>query len=382
MRVVIAADKFKGSLTAAEVGGHLSIGLASVLPDCEIAAVPMADGGEGTLEVAADAGYALHEAVVTGPLGDPVAAHFAVRGDEAVVELARASGLGLISPDHRDALRATSRGTGELILAALDAGAKVVMLAVGGSASTDGGAGMLRALGARLLDEGGAEVPDGGGGLLRVASVDLAGLDPRIAETRIVLASDVDNPLLGPRGAVAVFAPQKGARRAECARLELGMTVYARALLRAIDGDADLASQPGAGAAGGVGFAALAALGADRWPGVEVVAAIARLRAHLAGCDLVITGRGASTARRSGARPRWASLASRRRSACRWWRFVVVPSWATMSCGAPGSRHVTPRSIPRSARRRACETLAICSRASAPTSPGITCLLPLPTKGW
>lgn len=292
MRVVIAADKFKGSLTAAEVGGHLSIGLASVLPDCEIAAVPMADGGEGTLEVAADAGYALHEAVVTGPLGDPVAAHFAVRGDEAVVELARASGLGLISPDHRDALRATSRGTGELILAALDAGAKVVMLAVGGSASTDGGAGMLRALGARLLDEGGAEVPDGGGGLLRVASVDLAGLDPRIAETRIVLASDVDNPLLGPRGAVAVFAPQKGARRAECARLELGMTVYARALLRAIDGDADLASQPGAGAAGGVGFAALAALGADRWPGVEVVAAIARLRAHLAGCDLVITGEG------------------------------------------------------------------------------------------
>lgn len=292
MRVVIAADKFKGSLTAREVGTSLRTGLLAEVPDLDVVLVPMADGGEGTLEAAASAGYEVREATVTGPLGEPVTAEYVMRGDQAVIELARASGLALVPDDGRDALRATSRGTGELILAALDAGARVVMLAIGGSACTDGGAGMLAALGARLLDADGAKVPDGGGALGRVATVDLAGLDPRVAETRFVLASDVDNVLLGPVGSVAVFAAQKGATAAEAARLELGLTVFARALSQAVDDERPHAMLPGAGAAGGVGFGALAALGADRWPGVEVVSAITRLRAHLAGSDFVITGEG------------------------------------------------------------------------------------------
>lgn len=290
MRIVIAPDAFKGSLSAAEVGAHLASGLRSAVQNLDIAIVSMADGGEGTLDAALAGGYSLREATVSGPLGEPVRAAFAIRGDEAVVEMARASGLGLVAPEARDALRASSRGTGELIRAALDAGATVVMLAIGGSASTDGGAGMLAALGARVLDAQGDELGDGGGSLGSTAAVDLAGLDPRLAETRVVLASDVDNVLLGPRGAAAVFSAQKGADAAQAARLELGLTAYARALQFAAGGE--FANSPGAGAAGGVGFAALAALGAERWPGVEVVAAITGLRAHLAGAGLVITGEG------------------------------------------------------------------------------------------
>lgn len=291
MRVVVAADKFKGSLSSARVGEHLRRGILATAPNCDVVVVPMADGGEGTLDAALAAGYTLHEMTAHGPLGEPVTAHFAMRGDEAVIELARATGLELIPVDQRDPLVASSRGTGDLIRAALDAGAKIITLAVGGSASTDGGAGMLTALGARVLDESGVEVPPGGGALRQVASVDLSGLDPRVAETRFVLASDVDNPLLGPFGAVAVFARQKGADAAECAKLELGLTHFHRVLQREI-GDTDHSVAAGAGAAGGVGYSALAALGADRWPGVEVVAAITRLRAHLAGADLAITGEG------------------------------------------------------------------------------------------
>ena len=192
-RIVIASDKFKGSLTAAEVGRNLARGIRAVRADAEISVVPMADGGEGTLAAALGNGYERRAADVHGPLGTPVRAAFALRDDEAVVEMALASGLALIPAEQRDALAASSRGTGELISAALDAGATRIVLAVGGSASTDGGAGVLAALGARLLDVSGNEIADGGAALRELATVDLSGLDPRVAQTRFVLACDVDH---------------------------------------------------------------------------------------------------------------------------------------------------------------------------------------------
>lgn len=291
MRIVIAPDKFKGSLTAQEVGDHIGIGVRAACADPDITVVPMADGGEGTLDAALANGFSRVEVDATGPLGAPVRAAIAVRGDEAVVEMAAASGLALVEEGERDALAASSRGTGELIRAALDAGAGRVVLAIGGSASTDGGAGMLAALGARLLDADGREIADGGAALADVAEVDLSGLDERIASTSFQLASDVDHTLLGPRGAACVFAPQKGASPAQVLQLERALTAFARALREATGGE-DFAPHAGAGAAGGVGFAALAVLGAERLPGVDVVVDFTRLRAHLAGADLAITGEG------------------------------------------------------------------------------------------
>lgn len=291
MRIVIAPDKFKGSLTAAEVGDHIALGIRAACADPDITVVPMADGGEGTVDAALANGFSRIEVEVSGPLGAPVRAAIAVRGEEAVVEMAAASGLALVDEPDRDALAATSRGTGELIRAALDAGVTRIVLAIGGSASTDGGAGMLAALGARLLDAEGRDVADGGGPLAEVVDVDLSGLDARIAETNFMLASDVDHTLLGPHGAACVFGPQKGASATDVLELERGLTVFARALQGASGGE-DFASHPGAGAAGGVGFAALAVLGAERLPGVDVVVDFTRLRAHLAGADLAITGEG------------------------------------------------------------------------------------------
>ena len=297
MRVVIAPDKFKGSLSAADVGDALRSGILEVQPEADLSVVAMADGGEGTLDAALANGFDRLEATVTGPLGSPVTAAVALQASTAVVEMAAASGLALVPPETRDALAASSRGTGELIRAALDAGAETIVLAIGGSASTDGGAGMLAALGARFLDDAGTELPDGGGALSSIAEADLSGLDPRIARTRFILASDVDNPLLGPQGAAAVFAPQKGASPADVAQLELALTAYARAVRIGSGDAADTASpppetRPGAGAAGGLGFAAIAALGAQQRPGVDVVIEFTRLRAHLAGADFVITGEG------------------------------------------------------------------------------------------
>ena len=220
VRIVIAPDKFKGSLSAGEAARCLSTGIREARADAEVAVVPMADGGEGTLDAALANGYERREAVVHGPLGAPLRASFAMRGDEAVVELAVASGLALVPAGRRDALAASSRGTGELIAAALDAGATRIVLAIGGSASTDGGAGLIAALGARLLNASGAEVAEGGGALREVATVDLSGLDPRVARTRFVLACDVDHVLLGPAGAASVFGRRRAPtpRRSPCSR--------------------------------------------------------------------------------------------------------------------------------------------------------------------
>lgn len=291
MRILIASDKFKGSLTASEVASALAEGIRSAVAGIHVDAVPVADGGEGTVEAALAAGFGAVFETVTGPTGGPVTARYAVRDAEAVIEMAAASGLDLL-PDGVFAPRdATSRGTGELIRSALDAGCTTVVLGVGGSACTDGGAGMLQALGVRLLDETGAELPGGGGALARLARVDVSGVDPRVSATRFVLANDVDNPLLGPNGAAAVFGPQKGASADDVAVLDAALARWGE-LLEAQPGVRPAATEPGAGAAGGVGFAALAVLGAERVPGIEVVQELTGLAPAIETADLVVTGEG------------------------------------------------------------------------------------------
>ncbi|KUG61714.1 glycerate kinase [Kocuria rosea subsp. polaris] len=298
MRIVVAPDKFKGSLEATDVVEHLAAGIRSVEPSAAVVAVPVADGGEGTLDAAVGAGFTACSATVTGPVGDPVEAGFALLDRTAVVEMALASGLAALPVDEHgdpvlDAGGATSRGTGELIRAALDAGATRIVLGVGGSACTDGGAGLLQGLGARLLDDEGAELGRGGAELARLARVDLAGLDPRVRDARFVLAADVDNPLTGANGAAAVFGPQKGAGPELVASLDAALTVFRDRLADAL-GPAALAAaaSPGAGAAGGVGYAALAVLGARRRPGIDVVLEFVGLADRMAGTDLVVTGEG------------------------------------------------------------------------------------------
>ncbi|GAA1934105.1 glycerate kinase [Streptomyces sodiiphilus] len=293
-RVLIAADKFKGSLTAAQVAEHVTAGLLAARPGTRIRSLPVADGGDGTVAAAVAAGSTPRTTEVTGPLGTPVTASWALRGTTAVVEMAEASGLRHLPPEHFAPLAATTHGTGELLRAALDAGARTVVLGVGGSATTDGGAGMLVALGARLLDADGAPVPAGGGPLRALHTADLSGLDGRLAGTEVVLAGDVDNPLTGPEGAAAFYGPQKGAGRREVAELDTALEHFVRVL---DGGDPDgraagCARSPGAGAAGGLGFAALLALGAVFRPGIEVLLEVLGFDEAVRDADLVITGEG------------------------------------------------------------------------------------------
>lgn len=298
MRIVIASDKFKGSATGPEVAAALADGIRDVIPDAVVDAVPVADGGEGTIDAALAAGFSPVDVTVSGPTGEPVQARFAVRGEEAIVEMAAASGLDVLPGGEKAALTATSRGTGELIAAALDRGCRTIVLGVGGSACTDGGAGMLQALGASLHTEAGEATP-GGAALAGLVSVDLSGLDPRLPETAVVLASDVDNPLLGERGAAAVFAPQKGASDDDVVLLEQGLARFAE-LLEHAPGITPSVDAEGAGAAGGVGYAALAVLGARRERGVDVVLRLTGLAERIAGADLVITGEGSLDAQSLG----------------------------------------------------------------------------------
>jgi len=290
-RVLLAPDKFKGSLTAAQVAAHLAAGLRRAVPGVVTLELPVADGGEGTLDAALAAGFDAVDVVATGPLGAPVAARYARRGATAVVEMAAVSGLALVDPSPATALAATSRGLGELVAHALDAGAREIVVGVGGSAGTDGGAGMLAALGARLAG-GAGDLADGGGHLHELVDVDLSGLHPALAETEIVLASDVDNPLLGDDGAAAVYGPQKGADPQTVAELELGLATWVDVLATVgVSGAQGRADLPGAGAAGGVGFACLL-LGAVRRPGVAEVLTLTGFAERLAGVDLVVTGEG------------------------------------------------------------------------------------------
>lgn len=293
MRIVIAPDKFKGSLTAPEVAEHLRAGLLVSDPALDVEMVPVADGGEGTLDAALAAGFHRHVATVSGPTGEPIEAPIAIRGSEAVIEMALASGLAVLPGGVLRARDASSVGTGELIRYALDSGCTSIVLGVGGSANTDGGAGMLTGLGAAFLDDAGSPLPGGGAALADLAWIDLSNLDPRLATTTFILASDVDNPLLGSNGAAAVFAPQKGATPDDVTYLDRALTRFVEVLEKELGPRAKAqAEAPGAGAAGGVGYAALAVLNAERRPGIDVVLGLTGLAGKLDGADLVITGEG------------------------------------------------------------------------------------------
>lgn len=292
-RVLIAADKFKGSLTAVQVAERVTAGLRRVAPRVEVEALPVADGGDGTVDAAVAAGFERREVRVAGPLGHEITAAFALRDDTAVVEMAEASGLQRLPAGSFAPLTSSTYGSGELLLAALDAGARTIVFGVGGSATTDGGAGMLAALGARFLDEEGEPVPPGGGSLSLLATADLSALDPRLSSVDVVLASDVDNPLTGPKGAPAVYGPQKGASPDDVAVLDAGLAHFAAVLEKTIGSKAaEYAVAPGAGAAGGIGYGALVGLGASFRPGIEVMLDVLGFAPALERATLVITGEG------------------------------------------------------------------------------------------
>ncbi|WP_128379922.1 glycerate kinase [Streptomyces cavernae] len=292
MQVLIAADKFKGSLTAVQVAERVTAGLRRVVPDAAVESLPVADGGDGTVAAAVAAGFERRERRVAGPLGAETTAAYALRGDTAVVEMAEASGLQRLPRGVFAPLTATTYGSGELLRAALDDGARTIVFGVGGSATTDGGAGMLTALGARFLNEDGDPVAPGGGGLADLSTADLSGLDPRLDEVELVLASDVDNPLTGPKGAPAVYGPQKGAGPDDVEALDAALTRFATVLEASIGPKAlEYAQAPGAGAAGGIGYGALL-LGARFRPGIEVMLDVLGFAPALERASLVITGEG------------------------------------------------------------------------------------------
>ncbi|MGW7415979.1 glycerate kinase family protein [Streptomyces sp. NPDC054863] len=296
--MLVAADKFKGSLTAVQVAERVTAGLRRAVPGVAVESLPVADGGDGTVAAAVAAGFERREVRVTGPRGEGLTAAYAFREADgtAVVEMAEASGLQHLPPGVFEPLTSTTYGSGELLRAALDAGAKTIVFGVGGSATTDGGAGMLAALGARFLDADGKPVGPGGGGLRDLATADLSGLDPRFAAAGgggvdLILASDVDNPLTGPVGAPAVYGPQKGASEEDVATLDAALAHYA-SVLDPASGRTGLADTPGAGAAGGIGYGALAALGARFRPGIEVMLDVLGFAPALERATLVITGEG------------------------------------------------------------------------------------------
>ena len=295
MRVLIAPDKFRGTLTAPQAAHAVGAGWRRARPDDEVIEVPMADGGEGTLDAMVKAlGGERRRASVQGPLGDPVDAEYGIvpgpSGVTAVVEMARASGLDLIGEARRDPKRTTTRGTGELIRAALGAGPAEVIVSIGGSATNDGGAGLAQALGVRLLDKAGREIGPGGAALLHVERIDLSGLGPDVRRTRFLVACDVDSPLTGPQGASVVFGPQKGATAADVLLLDRALGHLAAVIFR--DLGLDVRDLPGGGAAGGLGAGMVAFLGAHLRPGVELVMDAVGFRRRLGAADLVVTGEG------------------------------------------------------------------------------------------
>lgn len=292
VKIVIAPDSFKESVSAPDAAAAIARGVKAACPGAHTVCIPMADGGEGTVEaVLAAAGGQARQRTVNDALGHKVDAVWGLLEDgTAVIEMAAAAGLELIAPSRRDPLRASSHGVGELILAALDAGAVRIILGLGGSATNDGGAGMLTALGLRLLDKDGRSLPPGGGALGQLASIDPRGLDSRLANTRIIIASDVDNPLCGPQGASHVFGPQKGATPEQVQTLDAMLGHFADICARQLG--SDRRHDAGAGAAGGLGFAAKTFLNADFRPGVEIVAELGGLAQAMEGATLAFTGEG------------------------------------------------------------------------------------------
>ena len=293
MRILIAPDSFKGNKSAADIAAAIEEGIHRFDDSIEVIKVPMADGGEGTVDavIAATEGRRI-EKMVTGPLGEQVLAGYAILGDEktAVIEMASASGLPLVPEALKDPSKTTTYGTGELILDAIDQGCSDVIIGIGGSATNDGGMGAAQALGVRFLDKDGSTCGTGGKDLIRVASIDMSGRDPSLAKTRIRTACDVTNPFFGPKGAAYVYSPQKGADEQMVAALDAGLRHFADIIDK--DLGVDIRELPGAGAAGGLGGGLVAFFGATLEPGISLVIEAVRLRSYLDGVDLVITGEG------------------------------------------------------------------------------------------
>ncbi|MEG1419993.1 MAG: glycerate 2-kinase [Citrobacter sp.] len=293
MKIVIAPDSYKESLSATEVAQAIEKGFREIFPDAQYVSVPVADGGEGTVEamIAATQGTE-HSAWVTGPLGEKVNANWGMSGDgnTAFIEMAAASGLALVPPEKRNPLITTSRGTGELILKALESGAQNIIIGIGGSATNDGGAGMVQALGAKLCDANGTEIGYGGGSLISLNTIDISGLDPRLKTCSIRVACDVTNPLIGDTGASRIFGPQKGATEERIIELDRNLSHYADIIKKSLR--VDVKDVPGAGAAGGMGAALMAFLGAELRSGIEIVTQALNLEEHIHDCTLVVTGEG------------------------------------------------------------------------------------------
>ena len=292
MTVLVASDKFKGSLTAAQVAAAVTTGIRRV-SDVDVVTVPVADGGDGTVDAAVSAGFARVPVTASGPTGAPVETAYARRGETAVVEMADVSGLWRLRQDQREPMTATSRGLGEVVAAALDAGCTQIVMGIGGSASTDGGAGMVAALGARLIDTSGDDLPDGGAALADLSRLNLGALRSRMEGITVTVASDVDNPLLGDRGAAAVYGPQKGASPEQVSQLDAALAHWAD-VVEEVTGRDDR-HHAGAGAAGGVGFGAVAVLGASIRSGIDLLLELVGFDAaleRLTPDDLVVTGEG------------------------------------------------------------------------------------------
>jgi len=293
MKIVVAPDSFKGSLTAVEVSDAIEQGVREIFPEAEIVKIPMADGGDGTVQclVNATGGEILKEKV-KGPLGDEVLASYGILGDKkrAVIEMAEASGLTLVPENKRNPLITTTYGTGQLIKSALDQGCRKMIIGIGGSATNDGGAGMVQALGAKLLDKNGKEIGFGGGELKKIFRIDTKYLDKRLSETKVLIASDVSNPLCGPKGASQVYGPQKGATPEIIEELDESLAYFAEIIKR--DLNKDIKDMPGSGAAGGLGAGLIAFLDAELRPGIEITIEIVKLEQAIKDADLVITGEG------------------------------------------------------------------------------------------
>ena len=292
MRIVIASQEFKGSLTAVEATAAIADGLRRAMPDAELALVPMADGGPGTVEAVVTAkGGRWQKTIARGPLGEPIEAAWGiVDGDTAVIEMAAASGLVLLPESRRDPRVTSTYGTGQLVVAALDAGCRRIIVGMGGSSTNDGGAGVAQALGAHLLDDADRELPPGGAALARLARIDVSKLDPRVHQAQVFAATDVLNPLCGPEGASAIYGPQKGATSEIVSELDAALAHYAAVIQR--DLGVQVLAAAGAGAAGGLGAGLVAFLGAEIVPGAKLVAETVGLQQQMAGADLVIAGEG------------------------------------------------------------------------------------------
>lgn len=293
MKVVIAPDSFKGSLTAKEAAENIKLGIKRVYKDIDIECIPMADGGEGTVQSLVDVtGGKILTAAVTGPLLEKIEAFYGILGDgkTAVIEMAAASGLPLVSEEKRNPMITTTYGTGELIKNALDMGCRNIIIGIGGSATNDGGLGMAKALGVKFLDEAGEDIGHGGGSLSKLHTIDLSGIDDRLKDCSITAACDVDNPLCGPRGATYVFGPQKGAQGDMLEILDRNLEHYARIVKDTLG--VDIKDIPGAGAAGGLGGGLIAFLGVKLQRGIDIVIETVQLEKHIKDADLVITGEG------------------------------------------------------------------------------------------